>query len=97
LKLREEHLEDVASRKVELQRRIDEKRLELLRMKQQQLAGHRRADLGLERQIHELADRVNQYRVEPAKAEEDGLASGAVSEGLVRLGRKTKDGKLVRV
>jgi predicted nucleotide-binding protein (sugar kinase/HSP70/actin superfamily) len=97
LRLREEHLEDVAARKAELQRRIDEKRLELLRMKQAQLAAQRRADLGLERQIHELADRVNQYRVEAAKAEEDGLASTAVTEGLIRLGRKTKDGKLVRV
>ncbi len=97
LKLREEHLEDVAARKEQLQRRIDEKRLELLRMKQKQLAAQRRADLGLERQIHELTDRVNQYRIDAAKAEEDGLASGAVSEGLIRLGRKTKDGKLVRV
>jgi hypothetical protein len=93
LKLREEHLEDVAARKAELQRRIDEKRLELLRMKQKQLAEHRRADLALERQIHELADRVSHYRVEAAKAGEDGL----VSEGLIRLGRKTKDGKVVRV
>ena len=97
LKLREEHLEDVATRKVELQRRIDEKRLELLRMKQTQLAEHRRADLGLERQIHELADRVSQYHVEAAKAEEGDLASGAVSEDLIRLGRKTKDGRVVRV
>jgi activator of 2-hydroxyglutaryl-CoA dehydratase/predicted nucleotide-binding protein (sugar kinase/HSP70/actin superfamily) len=97
LKLREEHLDDVAARKTELQRRIDEKRLELLRMKQRQLAEQRRADLGLERQIHELTDKVNRYRIEAAKAEEDGLVSGAASEGLIRLGRKTKDGKLVRV
>jgi predicted CoA-substrate-specific enzyme activase len=93
LKLREEHLEDVAARKEELQRRIDEKRLELLRMKQKQLAAHRRADLGLERQIHELTEKVNQYHIE-AEAQEEGLA---VEDGLVRLGRKTKDGKVVRV
>jgi hypothetical protein len=97
LKLREEHLEDVAARKAELQRRIDEKRLELLRMKQKQLAEHRRADLGLERQIHELADRVNQYRVEAARFEEDEPLPDAVSESLIRLGRKTKDGRVVRV
>jgi predicted CoA-substrate-specific enzyme activase len=96
LKLREEHLEDVAARRAELERRIDEKRLELLRVKQKQLAAQRRADLGLERQIHELADKVNQYRV-ASKMEEDGLAVGALSGGLIRLGRKTKDGKLVRV
>ncbi len=96
LKLREEHLEDVAARKAELQRRIDEKRLELLRMKQKQLAAHRRADLGLERQIHELADKVRQYQI-AEKAGADGFAAGAVSEELIRLGRKTKDGKVVRV
>ncbi|MBW2684518.1 MAG: CoA activase [Deltaproteobacteria bacterium] len=97
LRLREEHLEDIAARKAELQRRIDEKRLELLRMKHDQLAAHRRADLGLERQIHELAERVNQYRVEVARSEEDAALPDAVSESLIRLGRKTKDGTVVRV
>ncbi len=97
LRLREEHLQDVASRKGELQRRIDEKRLELLRMKQEQLAAHRRADLALERQIHELTDKVKQYRLDAAKSEEDAKLTGAASETLVRLGRKTKDGSVVRV
>jgi predicted nucleotide-binding protein (sugar kinase/HSP70/actin superfamily) len=97
LRLREEHLEDVGERKAELQRRIDEKRLELLRMKQEQLAAHRRADLGLERQIHELAEKVNQYRVETARSEENADLPDAVSESLIRLGRKTKDGRVVRV
>jgi len=97
LRLREEHLEDVESRKVELERRIDEKRLELLRMKHDQLAANRRADLGLERQIHELAEKVNQYRIDAAKSEEDTALPDAVSESLIRLGRKTKDGKVVRV
>jgi len=96
LKLRQEHLEDVAGRKVELERRIDEKRLELLRMKQSQLAANRRADLGLERQIHELSDKVSQYRIAD-EAGKGGLEADAVSEGLIRLGRKTKDGKVVRV
>jgi len=97
LKLREEHLEDVASRKAELQRRIDEKRLELLRMKQKQLAQHRRADLGLERQIHELTEKVTRYRIEAAKSEEDAALADAAAGGLIRLGRKTKDGDVVRV
>ncbi|MBW2629754.1 MAG: CoA activase, partial [Deltaproteobacteria bacterium] len=97
LRLREEHLEDIAARKAELQRRIDEKRLELLRMKHDQLAAHRRADLGLERQIHELAERVNQYRVEAARSEEDAALPDAVSQSLIRLGRKTKDGTVVRL
>ena len=97
LRLREEHLEDVGARKAELERRIDEKRLELLRMKQEQLAANRRADLGLERQIHELAEKVNQYRVEAARSEEDAASPDAVSDSLIRLGRKTKDGRVVRV
>ena len=96
LKLREEQLEDVGARKAELQRRIDEKRLELLRMKQEQLAEQRRADLGLERQIHELAEKVSQYRAEAAPVERDD-DTRAVTESLIRLGRKTKDGKVVRV
>jgi predicted CoA-substrate-specific enzyme activase len=97
LKLREELLEDVAARKAELQRRIDEKRLELLRMKHDQLAAHRRADLVLERQIHELAEKVNRYRIEAVESEDDAALPGAVSESLIRLGRKTKDGRVVRV
>lgn len=96
LKLREEHLGDVAARRAELHRRIDEKRLELLRMKQKQLAATRRADLALEREIHELADKVSRYEV-AARAEEKEVAAAALSQGLIRLGRKTKDGKLVRV
>jgi len=93
LKLREEHLEDLSERKAELERRIDEKRLELLRKKQAQLARQRQADLGLERQIHELTDKIMTYRLEAAKAEE---RAAAASGSLIRLGKKTKDG-IVRV
>ena len=96
LKLRREHLEDVAAREAELARRIDEKRLELLRMKQRHLARRRQADLALERQIHELVERVSRYRIEANTAHEDDWQSGAPRERLVRLGRKSKDGKRVR-
>ncbi|MDH3625877.1 MAG: acyl-CoA dehydratase activase-related protein [Myxococcales bacterium] len=96
LRLREEHLEDVAARKAELERRIDEKRLELLRMKQAQLSEHRRADLQLERQIKELSQKVVNYRIEAAKSAE-GKVVAEMSESLIRLGKKTKDGNIVRV
>ncbi|MEM7137570.1 MAG: BadF/BadG/BcrA/BcrD ATPase family protein [Myxococcota bacterium] len=96
LKLREEHLEDVAARKAELGRRIDEKRLELMRMKQAQLVKQEGADLQLQRQINALAEKVMSYRVEAAKAEEEELAAQA-SKSLIRLGKKTKDGNIVRV
>jgi activator of 2-hydroxyglutaryl-CoA dehydratase/predicted nucleotide-binding protein (sugar kinase/HSP70/actin superfamily) len=96
LKLREEHLEDVAARKTQLERRIDEKRLELLQMKQAQLAEHRRADLQLERQINELVEKVTNYRIEAAKSAEDEVPA-VMSKSLIRLGKKTKDGNVVRV
>ncbi len=96
LNLRQEHLEDVASRRDQLERRIDEKRLELLQMKQAQLAQHRRADLQLERQINELTEKVKSYHTEAVENPEEGL-SEAVSKSLIRLGRKTKDGNIVRV
>ncbi|MCZ6807479.1 MAG: acyl-CoA dehydratase activase-related protein [Deltaproteobacteria bacterium] len=96
LKLREEHLEDIADRKAQLERRIDEKRLELLQMKQAQLAEHRRADLQLERQINELVEKVMSYRIEAVKTPEEDLTA-SVSESLIRLGKKTKDGNIVRV
>jgi activator of 2-hydroxyglutaryl-CoA dehydratase/predicted nucleotide-binding protein (sugar kinase/HSP70/actin superfamily) len=96
LKLREEHLEDIAGRKAQLERRIDEKRLELLQMKQAQLAEHRRADLQLERQINELTEKVMSYRIETVKTPEEGLAASA-SKSLIRLGKRTKDGNIVRV
>ena len=96
LKLREEHLEDVAARKDQLAHRIDEKRLELLQMKQAQLAEHRRADLQLERQIKELTEKVTSYRTEAVDAPEEGFTE-TVSESLIRLGKKTKDGNIVRV
>jgi predicted nucleotide-binding protein (sugar kinase/HSP70/actin superfamily) len=96
LKLREEHLEDVAARKAELERRIDEKRLELLRMKQAQLAQHRQADLQLERQIKQLAEKVMSYRIEAARSAQEGVAV-QMSGSLVRLGKKNEDGNIVRV
>jgi activator of 2-hydroxyglutaryl-CoA dehydratase/predicted nucleotide-binding protein (sugar kinase/HSP70/actin superfamily) len=96
LKLREEHLEDVAARKEQLEQRIDEKRLELLQMKQAQLAEHRRADLQLERQIKELTEKVMSYRAEAMETPEEGFTE-SVSKSLIRLGKKTKDGNIVRV
>ena len=96
LKLREEHLEDIAARRAELEHRIDQKRLELLRMKQAQLAQHRRADLQLERLIKELAEKVKHYRVEAAKRAEEGHSTQA-SRSLIRLGKKSDDGNIVRV
>jgi activator of 2-hydroxyglutaryl-CoA dehydratase/predicted nucleotide-binding protein (sugar kinase/HSP70/actin superfamily) len=91
LKLHQERLEDVAKKTQELGRRLDEKRLELLRMKQAQLAATRRGDPEIERQIGEAEERLARYRVEaiPERA--------PLPKGLIRLGKKASDGSLVRV
>ena len=65
-------------------------------MKRTQLAEHRRADLQLERQINELVEKMTSYRIEAAKSVEEELAASA-STSLIRLGKKTKDGNVVRV
>ncbi|HVZ32732.1 MAG TPA: BadF/BadG/BcrA/BcrD ATPase family protein, partial [Polyangiaceae bacterium] len=90
LKLRQEELEDVARKKQELARRLDEKRLELLRMKQVQLALRQQHDAALAAQIDELTARLGSYRgpaTEPADT---------APKGLVRLGKKSK-GEVVRL
>ena len=94
LKLHEERLEDIAKKKDELSRRIDEKRLELLRMKQEQLATHRRRDPALEAQIDEVSERLASY-VRDADPDKD--AREKAQKGLIKLGKKTADGGLVRV
>ncbi len=94
LKLHQERLEDIAKRKAELARRVDEKRLELLAMKQRQLAAARRRDPELEAQIADVEARLAQYRRE---ADPDRDRREAAQKGLIKLGKKKADGSLVRV
>jgi len=89
LKLHEEALEDTAAKKAELSRRIDEKRLELLQLKKAQLAERRSRDPQLERQIEELGERLRAYAAPPSLPE--------VPAGLVRLGKRTESGDVVRL
>ncbi len=91
LSLHEERLEDVSSKKRELAKRLDEKRLELLRMKQEQLAKRQQRDPALASQIEEIRQRLSAYAVAPMPAEPQP------SSGLIQLGKKKKDGTLVRV
>ncbi|MFW6051721.1 MAG: BadF/BadG/BcrA/BcrD ATPase family protein [Myxococcota bacterium] len=96
LKLHEEKLRDLSEKKQELARRVDEKRLELLRMKQAELEARRQRDPALEAQIAELADKVRSYRV--VRQGPEGEPEGAQApKGLVRLGRKTASGDVVRL
>ena len=70
--------------------RLDEKRLELLRMKQAQLEKRRQSDPALASQIEEIRQRLSTYEVAP-------VAEPQPSSGLIQLGKKNEDGSLVRV
>jgi predicted nucleotide-binding protein (sugar kinase/HSP70/actin superfamily) len=90
LKLHEEALEDAARKKAELAQRIEEKRLELLRLKKAQLDARRITDPEIERQIAETAEKVRRYEA-PASAEPRREAA----RGLVQLKKKQADGTVV--
>ncbi len=90
LKLYQESLEDLAKKKAELSHNIDKKRLELLELKQKQVADRKGADPDLERQIMELSARVRAYEAPPPAAPEP-------PKGLVQLKKKRADGSVVSV
>jgi predicted CoA-substrate-specific enzyme activase len=68
LRLHQERLEDLAHKKNELQRRLDLKRLELLRLKSAQLAARRETDPEIAQEIAALRERIQQYRAQQAAA-----------------------------
>jgi predicted nucleotide-binding protein (sugar kinase/HSP70/actin superfamily) len=89
LRLQQERLEDLSQKKRELARRIDEKRLELLRMRQTQLQGVQKSDPALEQSIVELAEKLRAYTA-PVEAPEK-------PKGMVQLGKKLADGSIQRL
>jgi len=89
LRLAQERLEDLSSKKTELARRIDEKRLELLNMKKAQLDGMRQQDPALEQSIAELGERLRAYAAPAAVPE--------TPKGMVQLGKKNADGSISRL
>ncbi|MBX3272156.1 MAG: CoA activase [Sandaracinaceae bacterium] len=91
LSLHQERLEDLAKKRTELARRLDEKRLELLELKRAELASRRRRDPAVEAQIAEVRERLGNYVV-AARSEPEVRPSG-----LVRLGKKVGDGTVQRV
>ena len=93
LQLREEHLHDVQVRLDELTRRIDEKRLSLLQMKNAQLLAQRRRDPVLQQQISELASKLAEYEVDPGNEQ----PPANLDTNLITLGRKDKNGAVVRL
>lgn len=89
LKLHEERLTDSSMRKRELGHRIDQKRLELLELKKDQLAAMRKSDPAVEQQLVELRARLNAY-VSPKLQPE-------MPKGIVQLGKKREDGSMQRL
>jgi activator of 2-hydroxyglutaryl-CoA dehydratase/predicted nucleotide-binding protein (sugar kinase/HSP70/actin superfamily) len=83
LKLHEERLDDLSRKKLELARKLDEKRFELLSMKQRQLAERKVNDPALQVQLDALAEKLRSYQVPAAVAEEPSAKSD-----LIRLRRK---------
>ena len=90
LKLHEERLEDHARLQADLLHRIDEKRLELLRLKAAQLADRRAQDPTILAEIEALAAKVQAYPTRLTQAPE-------VPKGLVQLKKKNQDGDLVKL
>ncbi len=84
LKLHQETLEDAASKRTELERNVEKKKLELLTAKRERLGVR---DPALERQIEELAERVRSYNPAPRAPERPA--------GLYGLKKKQADGTLV--
>jgi activator of 2-hydroxyglutaryl-CoA dehydratase/predicted nucleotide-binding protein (sugar kinase/HSP70/actin superfamily) len=89
LKLYQETLEDLAKKKSELELSVDKKRLELLRLKQVQLADRRQRDPDLERHIEHMAEKIRRYEAPVRKPEPP--------RDLVQLKKKSSDGSTVPV
>jgi len=89
LKRHQERLEDLTVKKQELARRLDEKRLELLRMKQAELSARQSRDTTLEAQITALAAKVAAYQAPAPEAEP------TTQPQLIRLRKKNPEGEVV--
>jgi len=89
LRLQQERLEDLGRKRLQLNQRLDEKRLELLEAKQSQLESMKQKDPEIERQIAELGEKLKSYKVAPPPVE--------LPKGMVRLGKKNAEGRVVPV
>jgi predicted nucleotide-binding protein (sugar kinase/HSP70/actin superfamily) len=87
LKLYEEALDDIAKKKSELAFSVDQKRLELMKLRRAQLEARRQSDPELDAVIAALAEKLRQYEAPPTKPEPP--------KGLVQLKKKTAHGETV--
>jgi activator of 2-hydroxyglutaryl-CoA dehydratase/predicted nucleotide-binding protein (sugar kinase/HSP70/actin superfamily) len=87
LKLHEERLQDTRNRAGELARAIDRKRLELLELRQEQLAARSTRDPAIEAQIAEVRARILAYETPQSASAHEPEAP----KGLVQLRKKAGD------
>jgi predicted nucleotide-binding protein (sugar kinase/HSP70/actin superfamily) len=102
LKLHEERLRDARTKRDELAHAIEKKRLELLELKQKQMAAYRVQNADLARQIEALREKVRSYAPPARPLDPNSLAPNSHSHVsnshvVVKLGKKTKDGRIVRL
>src|SRR5690606_5134881 len=90
LKLHTEALEDASAKRSALDHSIDMKRLELLRLKHEQLAARKMTDPSLAEAIEGLAKKVAAYTAPTRTSPEP-------EPGLVQLKRKRQDGAVVAI
>jgi predicted CoA-substrate-specific enzyme activase len=88
LKLHQERLEDAGKRNRELVQALDQKRLELLSLRKAQLDARNQNDPAIEAQLEELRARLQAYEAPVTPPE--------LPKGVIRLGKKTRDG-VVRI
>lgn len=91
LKLHEERLEDASKRRHQLEHAIDQKRLELLELKAKQASDGRVQDPVYVAQIEALRAKLQAYVPHAGRPMEPEPAP----KGVVKLGKKTKDGTIV--
>ena len=101
LKLHEERLEDLGNKKNELQYRIDQKRLELLRIKAEQLSKQNDTNHLVQSQIQELEAKVRAYQgtrhqgFGQGSGEQHGNELRESTASLVQLGKRSENGTVV--
>jgi len=91
LRLQTERLEDTSARKRTLELSIEKKRLELLELKVAQLRGLSRKDEALEQRLAETRAKVLAYESRAEAAAPEPVA------GMIKLGRKAEDGRVVPI
>jgi activator of 2-hydroxyglutaryl-CoA dehydratase/predicted nucleotide-binding protein (sugar kinase/HSP70/actin superfamily) len=94
LRLHEERLQDSTSRQRELMHLIDKKKVELLELREAQLAARKVTDPKTIAELAEARERIMAYEAQPRDKTNE---TPEMPKGFVKLGKKTAAGNVVRV